>query len=568
VIRRLLISVLVLAAALAGVVLVLLPPRPLAAPPAAVPLTWPVMRGAYHVHSRRSDGTGTVDEVAAAAARAGLQFVILTDHGDRGALEAPSYRSGVLCIDAVEISTQEGHYVALDLPRTPYRLAGPAADVIDDVRRFGGFGIVAHPASPKPELRWTAWEEPVDGLEWLSADSEWRDESLASLAAALFTYPIRPAATLARLLNHSHDVIARWDRLNATRHVVGLAAADAHARLGGEEQSDTYGDGAIAQVPSYQSSFQTFTNHVILSATLTGDAAADARLITSAIRGGHVFTSIDGLAALRAFEAKAVSGAGVATPGAYLDVTAPVAIEASIAAPEGTTLAVVRDGELLYETRAAALRIDVGRHPGAYRIEARLPSQGSRPSVPWLMTNAMYVGLREAHARAAIPRVVPGASTRSRIETEAWTAEASAGSTSTLQPASLGDGTPALEWQYALAGGPRGNQYAAMRFPVTGGIATQDRLQLRARSEQPMRVWAQLRAPGPNGPERWGKSFYVGPELTSVELLFDEFRPFESWSTAHPPLDGVDALLLVIDMFNHDPSSSGRVAITDLWFAR
>src|SRR3712207_7318586 len=45
-----------------------------------------------------------------------------------------------------------------------------------DVRRFGGFGFAAHPGSPKADLRWTDWEAPFDGLEWLNADSEWRDE--------------------------------------------------------------------------------------------------------------------------------------------------------------------------------------------------------------------------------------------------------------------------------------------------------------------------------------------------------------------------------------------------------
>src|SRR5215217_7495602 len=81
------------------------------------------VRGAIHIHTRRSDGTGTVDDVARAASRAGLKFVILTDHGD-GTREpdTPTYRNGVLCIDAVEISTASGHVVALGLPHTPYSL--------------------------------------------------------------------------------------------------------------------------------------------------------------------------------------------------------------------------------------------------------------------------------------------------------------------------------------------------------------------------------------------------------------------------------------------------------------
>ena len=95
------------------------------------------MRGAYHVHSTRSDGTGTLDEIAAPRARAGLQFVVVTDHGNgTRAPEPPAYRSGVLCIDGVEISTEHGHYVALGLPRRRIRSAGHPRDVIDDVRRL------------------------------------------------------------------------------------------------------------------------------------------------------------------------------------------------------------------------------------------------------------------------------------------------------------------------------------------------------------------------------------------------------------------------------------------------
>ena len=44
------------------------------------------IEGAYHMHTRFSDGRKDPDEVAAAAEAAGLDFVILTDHGN------PNYR--------------------------------------------------------------------------------------------------------------------------------------------------------------------------------------------------------------------------------------------------------------------------------------------------------------------------------------------------------------------------------------------------------------------------------------------------------------------------------------------
>ena len=108
------------------------------------------VRGAYHVHTRRSDGTGTVEDVAAAAGRAGLDFVILTDHGDGTRTpDPPRYVGSVLVIDAVEISTRGGHYAALGL-RAPGAVPPGRAvrrDVVEDVARLGGVGFVTHPDS-------------------------------------------------------------------------------------------------------------------------------------------------------------------------------------------------------------------------------------------------------------------------------------------------------------------------------------------------------------------------------------------------------------------------------------
>ncbi len=115
------------------------------ADPAAATLAAPaVVRGAYHIHTERSDGTGTIEEVAAAAARAGLQFVILTDQRDgmRPPL-APAMHGGVLVLDGVEISTSGGHYVALGLPGAS-RIASPASRATSS-KTCGGWAASAWP---------------------------------------------------------------------------------------------------------------------------------------------------------------------------------------------------------------------------------------------------------------------------------------------------------------------------------------------------------------------------------------------------------------------------------------
>ena len=284
-----------------------LPPRRVTLAPSAdgtVP-------GILHIHTDRSDGRSTPDEIAAAAARAGARFIVFTDHGDATRPpDAPVYRSGVLCLDGVEISTTGGHYIALDMPAAPYPLAGEPRDVVEDVRRLGGFGIAAHPDSPKAELRWSDWDAPIDGVEWINPDTSWRVHAASGwrsrfrLLEGLLHYPIRPAETLAGLLTGFEDAMARWNALASRRPVVGIAGVDAHAKL--ELRNADPGDNRFSiPLPSYEASFRLLSVHVTPERPLSGasgDAAADAALVMRAIRAGHLYTAIDGLASPPAFE--------------------------------------------------------------------------------------------------------------------------------------------------------------------------------------------------------------------------------------------------------------------------
>ena len=253
-----------------------------------------VATGAVHVHTSRSDGSGTPDEIAEAAARAGLHFLIFTDHGD-GTLESdqPQYRAGVLCVDAVEISTASGHYIAIGLPPVPYPLGGEARDVVEDVARLGGFGVIAHPESPKPELRWNEWTAPFDGLEWLNADSEWRDEQTGSLVRAVMGYDVRPVETVASLLGRPDGALRRMDAITQERRVMCLASVDAHGRIGlRSEESDSVLDRWFLRLPSYDVAFRTFTTRVNLARPFSGDAGTDAASLIRALPGGETYTAM------------------------------------------------------------------------------------------------------------------------------------------------------------------------------------------------------------------------------------------------------------------------------------
>ncbi len=166
-----------------------------------------------------------------------------------------------------------------------------------------------------------------------------------------------------------------------------------------------------------------------------------------------------------------------------------------------------------------------------------------------------------------MPVQQPPATDRAPLATVTWRAEASPDSKSALHPGRLSDGTPALEWRFSVADGERRNQYAALRFPVERGrLAHYDRLQVRAMSDSPRRVWAQLRSDDHG--LRWGRTFYLDSALRGLDLPFAEFRAMGSGHAGQLPSHQIDSVLLVVDTLNSRPGASGAIWIPDLWLAR
>lgn len=526
------------------------------------------VRGAYHIHSVRSDGSGSVDSIAAAASRAGLQFIILTDHGDGTRTpDPPTYRSGVLTIDAVELNTTGGHYAALGLPATPYPFAGTPEDVIEDVHRLGGFGIAAHPGSPRPSLAWQAWDAGFDGLEWINADSEWRDEGWWPLARTLLTYPVRARESLAAVLDRPDSVLSKWDKAITKRRVIALAGSDAHARLAFRARTDPDMSSIHVPLPGYESSFRAFSNHVVLDGPLTGNAAIDAPHVLDAIRQGRVFTVVDGLATPGGLEFSISSVQNVARMGEPLTTEGPGTARARMAAPPGTTLVLIGNGTRVTTTQGD-LEFSLPPGPAAYRLEAYLPSGPGAPSVPWMVSNPIYVGLG-ATPLVRIGHDAPLSRIPARLNEAAG--EFGRGDTSTVVSSDPQSGTRAGEppavWTFALSAGSARGQFAALQIPIAGGLAAFDRVRFTVTAERPMRVWTQLRATV-GTTERWGRTFYTDEQERTVDLRLDGFRPIGGNAAAKPQLDKVDSLLFVVDTLNTLPGAKGTVTISDVAFVR
>ena len=524
-----------------------------------------VARGAIHVHTTVSDGAGTPDEVAAAAARAGLNFVVLTDHGDgTRAPTPPHYVDSVLLIDAVEISTTGGHYIALGLGRAPYRLAGEPRDVIEDVTRLGGFGIAAHPDSPKSELAWREWQAPFEGLEWLNADSAWRDERRGAIARALVGYWLRGPEVIASLLDRPTTTMARWDALTRRRAVVGVAGHDAHARVGPRGDWEPGDAGYSLRLPSYEAAFRAFSLSVALATPLTRhDAEGDASAVLAAVRSGRVTTVIDAMAGpARLVFTAAHPGAetamgGEVGPGVAASLTARLVPQAP-----GAELHLLKDGVVVERSTSGtiALAHAANSRPAVYRVEGLWPGAPGTPPVPWIVGNPIRVGFPPS--RPSLP-LLQAAHWARPVPMEDWRVEQHPASVTRLVPTVLTPTNTAHTLSWRLGDGAPAGQYAAIAVPLPKNFFRgADRVSFTSRSAAPMRISVQLRLSASGA--RWQRSVPVSPSPREVSVGVRELTPIDAQPGTPLDLSAVDAILIVIDTVNTAPGSAGEVWVSEL----
>jgi hypothetical protein len=519
------------------------------------------IRVAYHIHTRRSDGTGTPEEIARAARDAGIDAVILTDHGDATRVPDPPRRlHDVLVVEAVEVSTWGGHYVALGAAPAPYPLAGEPDAVAEDVARLGGMGVAAHPGSSKDGLRWRGWDAPFDGLEWLNADSEWRDRP-RDLWAAFASYPWSPVSTIAAMLDRPAAELRAWDDRLARRTSVGLAAHDAHARLGLRGMGEPY-DGAVAvRAPWYTPMFRAFSNVVqVPPGTWGRSAAADWAALLTAVRAGRVYTVVTGRGTSWVRTFRATSGTASAGMGGHLVPEGPVRFQVDVEAPPSATTSLVCGGRRV--ARAPGGRLDWTSGvdpPGACRAEVALDDP---EGMPWVVTNPIY-------ARPALAATLPAALEPAREavpmagsgDVAGWTREVPAGASGTLTVPAEPDGAGRVRFEWRLGAEPA--TFAAAALPVAGGLAGADRLSVRIAASRPMRVWLQLRRPAAGG-QRWGRSVYAETTPRMVTVPLASLLPLDGQGTGALPLAEITALLVVVDTVHHRPGSAGAVTV-DGW---
>jgi hypothetical protein len=333
-----------------------------------------------HLHSTHSDGTGTVRQIARAAARARADVVLLTDHDTLEARRRgeEGWYGDVLLLAGEEVSPLgRDHYLAFGIDAEIRHRGLDACAIARAVRDAGGFGFAAHPFS-EGSVRFKRPGMPFGGMDCdaLHGIELWNFANDTGERIAGIPELIRFLAMPARVLDHPPERNMRsWDELCRTRCVVAIGGLDAH------QYGKRIGPIVPVRVMAYHRSFRLIRTHVLCEEPPARELGRDRELVFDALRAGRCYIAVDCVAPARGFrfEAADVPMGGEAPAGRRtLHVRTPLPAR----------LRVLRDGQEIASAEGTMLDADVEEH-GAYRAEALRRAKGRERT--WILSNPVYL---------------------------------------------------------------------------------------------------------------------------------------------------------------------------------
>jgi hypothetical protein len=259
--------------------------------------------GVIHFHSVFSfDGYVGLDKIIDAAAKNGIDFLMLTDHDHLRARDEgwEGWNGKVLLIVGEEIAPRFNHYLAFNIDKSidrPEDTEGREPQkYIDAVKEAGGFGFIAHPDHEGTKTfhvkhyPWTDWS--VDGYTGISIwdfMTDWQG-GLKRYLPSLISYCF-PALFLR---GPRRITLERWDELNRTKKIVGIGESDNHGSM------VKIGPVKIAAFP-FCRAFKFINTHICTQEPLSGVSRKDIPLLYESLRHGRCYVALDYFQPARGF---------------------------------------------------------------------------------------------------------------------------------------------------------------------------------------------------------------------------------------------------------------------------
>ncbi len=373
---------------------------------------WREYRGILHAHSRLShDCEVPFEDILRALKIDGLDFICLSDHCVNGQADFSAQwrglHDGKLFIPGFEM--KEGIMPFGVTSGVVLSNATDSALLARQIAEHGGLLFYAHPEEPR------AWDRPeLTGMEIYNIHSDFKasGNGFGRLLPDLLVNQSRYPEHVFRLLfRRPTPFLKRWDELNRTRHIVGIAGNDCHQNTGIRASVTTTNTLwiedtsprklinlrlnwltrplarlALGRLTPGRMAFHTqldpyermarFVNTHVLARELTEAAILDS------LREGRAFIGFDMVADSAGFRWMAKSATERAFFGEKLHWTPDTRLQAMSPLPCRFTM--VKDGSPVWQESGRALNW-TPPGPGKYRVEAELNVLGKW--LPWVYAN-------------------------------------------------------------------------------------------------------------------------------------------------------------------------------------
>ncbi len=349
--------------------------------------------GNLHMHTRYSDGEGSHRDIIEAALKAGLDFVVVTDHniwveGFPAYHASPDGKQCLLMIIGEEVhdqalQPQSNHLLVYNTRRELAALAHDPQALINAVSEAGGLCFLAHPFDYESKLihydpiHWRRWDVTgFHGLELWNYMSEFVNLLTSPTAALRFG-----ADPSLGICGPNPETLKKWDELLATgQRVNAIGNSDAHAF-----KVNMFGRKAV--IFPYEYLFQAVNTHLLVDEPLNNDYEHDCRLIFSALQNGHCFVGYDLPASTKGFRFSAQGEKNSAQMGDMIPGSLGVTMQ--VAVPTKAEIRIVCNGKVVKQKEADTHLTYITGEPGAYRVEAYIPYKGQKRG--WIFSNPIYI---------------------------------------------------------------------------------------------------------------------------------------------------------------------------------
>ncbi len=505
-------------------------------------------KGVYHNHSVFSDGRGDIDEITKDAKKVGIDFVILTDHGEPNLDSSSStqYLNNVLLIGGSELSLECGHMTVMGYYPIDYRFSIHPQEAINEVIENNGVCFVAHPFDKR--IPWTDWKiENFTGIEILNSYSEAMKMNPLKFFLFPFEYLINSENFMLSIVKYPYKNIKKWNEFLRKGKYFAIYALDAHSKL---EITEKF----YFAFPSYEMFFKLFNLYVKIDKDFSDNAKNDSDLILDALKRGNFFNVIELIAFANGFEAFFVDnennvydmGETVKSENGEIVVKLPFDFKTDVFLKSNNR--VVKE---VLNNKEKELRFRINKR-GIYWIEV-FARDSKYNDIPWILTNPFFIDID--YKREVINKnyVLNNFDIYNKFHMEK--------NKSSSAKISLNGNTIVLEYELVKDKNLK-DFWIALSIRENFDLSKYDGIEFKASSLKPMKYWFELRT-GKGDNELWfRRSFNLNKEERVVRLFFKDFYLYNK-KNGTLNLKDITSLFISINNVIAYNGTNGKLIIKD-----